>query len=210
VTPIGHPVHRPRCPRSTALDRRPWPVSLRCVDPDQPHIDLFAGFEEDVEGVAIDGADDVGAGSFPGGSRRCRRRSRLLASATRGVRAGAGQCLAGDPVTVTVQGIGIPWEKLALGFGLIGEVRTVVVDGTSGASAGPKGHSREEPGQGSNDCRSSHGGRPGYPRIRRNAQDAPSFGFSLAVGSQLVIVTLSPDLATTTPSFVRPILGMSA
>jgi hypothetical protein len=131
-------------------------VSLRRIDPDQPHIDFFAGFKANVEGVAIDCSDYAGAGSFTGGSLRRLRRCRLLASATRGIRTRTRQRLAGDPVTVTVQGIGVARQKLALGFGLIGEVRTVVVDGTGGASATRKPRSRKEPDHGHDDRRSSH------------------------------------------------------
>jgi hypothetical protein len=123
-------------------------VSLRRIDPDQPHIDFLSRFEANVEGVAIDRPNDEGAGPFSEGSRLRRRRwrrlrRRLRAPTTRGGRAGTRKRLAGNPVTVTVQAVGVAGKKLALGFGLIGEIRAVVVGGTSGSGATRKAHSGE-------------------------------------------------------------------
>jgi hypothetical protein len=78
-------------------------------------------------GALAQPAGDVGPGDRPGFFGRffgLRRGSRRGAG-----RAGAGKVLAGDPVVVPVEVVGVAGQQIFLRFGLVGEVGAVVVEG---------------------------------------------------------------------------------
>jgi hypothetical protein len=62
------------------------------------------------------------------GSRFFRRFFGRRGRGRRAGRAGAGKVLAGDPVVVAVEVVGVARQQIFLGFGLVGEVGAVVVE----------------------------------------------------------------------------------